>query len=105
MRVCLKPYHLTFDTPSFSPITSLMPALLLLFQTGVCQGCEDVGEDVVHLFDLLVDLGVDAVETVFGREDPSVPRTPLYPPLLLDMTEGLLSDVTEGNNQQRGQNT
>ena len=35
----------------------------MLFQTGVYQGCEGVGEDVVHLLDLLVNLGVDAVET------------------------------------------
>lgn len=35
----------------------------ILFQTGVYQGSEGVGEDVVHLLDLLVDLGVDAVET------------------------------------------
>ena len=40
----------------------------ILFQTGVYQGSEGVGEDVVHLLDLLVDLGVDAVETVFGGE-------------------------------------
>ncbi len=40
----------------------------MLFQTGVYQGGEGVGEDVIHLLDLLVDLGVDAVETVFGRE-------------------------------------
>ena len=33
------------------------------------------------------------------------PPHPLYPPLLLDVTERLLLDVTEGNNQQRGQNT
>ena len=50
-----------------------MPALLLLFQTGVYQGGEGVGEDAVHLFDLLVNLGVDAVELVFGGEDPLGP--------------------------------
>ena len=46
--------------------------------------------------------------------DPLGPPHPLYPPLLLDVTERLLLDVTEGllldvtvgnNNQQRGQNT
>ena len=40
----------------------------MLFQTRVYQGCEGVGEDVVHLLDLLVDLGVDAVKTVYGGE-------------------------------------
>ena len=29
-------------------------------------------------------------------KDPLGPPHPLYPPLLMDMTEGLLSDVTEG---------
>ncbi len=63
-----------YDTPSFySSITSLMPAMLLLFQTGVYQDSEGVGEDVVHFLDLLVELGVDAVKPVFGREDPLGP--------------------------------
>ena len=45
----------------------------MLFQTGVYQCFEGAGEDIVHLLDLLVDLGVDAVETVFGGEDPLGP--------------------------------
>ena len=35
----------------------------MLFQTGVYQCFEGAGEDIVHLLDLLVDLGVNAVET------------------------------------------
>ncbi len=36
---------------------------------------------------------------IFDQElDPLNPPHPLYPPLLSDMTEGLLSDVTKGNN-------
>ena len=56
------------SSENFVYLPTLVCIPYMLFQTGVYQGGEGVGEDVVHLFDLLVDLGVDAVKTVFGGE-------------------------------------